>query len=52
MKEEEYSAKLQVLAQIGQTLGLPESPERTKLLEALWTLHGIVPDSGGGPGEE
>jgi hypothetical protein len=52
MTREDYSAKLQVLVVIQTALTLPESADRTKLLEALWTLHAIQPLSGGGPGEE
>jgi hypothetical protein len=42
MTHAQYTAKLQVLSEISRTITLSESTERTKLLEALWALHGTV----------
>jgi hypothetical protein len=50
MTQREMELKIEILRSISGALGLPESPDRAKLVEALWALHAITPLSG--PGEE
>ena len=52
MTQEAMLLKLQILEAISRATGLVDSPDRTKLLAAMWVLHDTTPTPNSGPGEE